>query len=239
MFITALFVLMNSSMMAQRSDVTMFSADSLEISALDFFLHDSLPYLVLLHEQGSSKGEFIPFIERFQKMDLNCLAVDLRNGGDSRYFSNETAKNMRQGGFRNTYSDVESDILAAIDYALGKTNNELILLGAGANGSLGMKIAREHADVDGVIAMSPGEYFRPMLSIEDTISGLEKPLLITCSAMEYPYMEVLVSGVPDEYKTIFKPEQDEGRHGTSALMPDYPASAEYWLAVLLYFSELK
>jgi hypothetical protein len=233
------FLLLAGSVAAQKSEVTFMSADSLRLSADNYFLHDTLPYLVMVHEQGSSKGEFYSIADRFMKMDLNCLAVDVRNGGDSRYFSNKTVKRMRKGDFGSYFTDVENDIKAAIHFAQERTSKDVYLLGAGANGSLCMKIAREEPLVRAVIAMSPGEFFRPALNIEDTISGLEKPLLVTATVLEFPYIEQMVSGVAEEYKTLFKPETAEGERGTSALLPDNPTSGEYWLALLLFFKELK
>lgn len=238
MFAVAL-VLLTASISQMREEVTFFSSDSLLVTADDYFLADTLPYLILVHEQGSSRGEFYYIADRFMKMDLNCLAVDVRNGGDSRYFSNETVKRMRQGNFGSGHADVENDIMAAIRFAGERTTGGIVLLGAGANGSLCLKIAREKPEVRAVIAMSPGEFFRPALNIQDTISGLEKPILVTATSMEYPYIDQMVSGIDEEYKTVFKPETAEGNRGSGALLPENSSSGEYWLALLLFFKELQ
>lgn len=223
----------------QRSTVSFFSSDSLLITADEFITADSFSYLILIHEQGSSRGEFIEIVDRFQKMNYNCLAVDVRNGGNSNFIPNETAKRARNNDKKNNSQAVEADIRAAIDYAYENSGQGVVLLGAGANGSLVLKTAKEQAVVDAAIALSPGEFFLPLFSIENTISGIQKPLLITASRTEYPYIEQIMSNVEEEYKTIFVPENSEGERGSAVLLPGNPSYTEYWLAILLFFKDLQ
>ncbi|MCA1747952.1 MAG: hypothetical protein LC655_09665, partial [Bacteroidales bacterium] len=115
------------------STVTFYSADSLLITADKHIINDSLPCMVLIHEQGSSRGEFNEIVDRFLKMNFNCLSVDVRNGGNSNFIPNETAKRARQEGVSKNREAVEADIRAAISYAYEKTGEKVILLGAGAN----------------------------------------------------------------------------------------------------------
>jgi len=219
--------------------ITYPSADSLLITADVYLTSDTLPYIVMIHEQGSSRGEFNRIIDRFQKMNFNVLSADVRNGGNTNFIANETAKRSRTGGYDKGVQHIEDDIHAAVKKARDLSGNQVILLGAGANGSLAMKTAREMDEVKAVIALSPGEYFRPSLNIEDTISGLEKPVLITSSRLEFPYMEQLASGIDEQYKTIFAPENTEGARGTRALLPENPSNGEYWLTLLLFFKDLQ
>ncbi len=222
-----------------RSTVTFYSADSLLITADEYILSDTLAYLVLIHEQGSSRGEFNEITDRFLKMNFNCLAVDIRNGGNSNFIPNETAKRAREEGFSKNREAVEADIKSAISYAHQKSGHKTVLLGAGVNGALVLKTAKEQDAVRAAISLSPGEFFLPMLSLQDTISGIQKPLLVTSSRMEFPYVEQLMSNVAEPYKTIFAPENSEGDRGTAALLSDNPSSSEYWLAILLFFKDLQ
>lgn len=222
-----------------KETVNFYSSDSLLITADEYVISDTLPYLVLFHEQGSSRGEFSEIIDRFQKMNFNCLAVDIRNGGNSNYIANQTARRSRSESRSRSIDAVSSDIEAAIGYATGKSSQNVILLGAGANGSLVLKAAMEQEQVKAAVALSPGEFFLPVFSTEETISGIRKPLLITSSRMEHPYMVQLLSNVEEEYKTIFVPETSDGERGSGALMPQNPSYSEYWLAILLFFKELQ
>ncbi len=223
----------------QKEIVTFQSADSLTLTADHYFLSDTLPYLILIHEQGSSRGEFETLAERFQKMDYNCLAVDIRNGGNANFISNETVRRFRQGDYSLGREDIEGDIRASVNYAFSISNQKVVLLGSGATGSLCLKITKEMDEVLGAIALSPGEFYRPSLIIEDTISGIQKPLFITATEPEFPYLEQMLSGVDDIYKTIFKSELSDGIRGTNALTAKNPSNGEYWLALLLFFKEFK
>jgi len=224
---------------AQKTVVSFQSPDSLEITADLYFLADSLPYLILLHEQGSSRGEFESLAERFQKMNYNCMAVDIRNGGNANFISNETVRRSRQGDYITGREEVEGDIRASVNYAFNISGKEVVLLGSGATGSLCMKISKEMDEVRGVVALSPGEFYAPFLSIQDTISNIQKPVFVGSTQTEYPYVERMISGIDEEYKTSFKPLEDEGMRGTSALLPENPSNGEYWLAILLFFKEFK
>ncbi len=223
----------------RKEIVTFQSADSLTLTADHYFLADTLPYLILIHEQGSSRGEFETLAERFQKMDYNCLAVDIRNGGNANFISNETVRRFRQGDFNIGREDIEADIRASVNYAFSISNQKVVLLGSGATGSLCLKISKEMEEIRGAIAFSPGEFYRPTLIIEDTIAGIQKPLFVSSTEPELPYLEQMLSGVDDNYKTIFKPESSGGIRGASALESKNPSNAEYWMALLLFFKELK
>lgn len=222
-----------------KNTVYLYSTDSLLITADEYVTSDTLPYLVLLHEQGSSRGEYITILQRFQKMNFNCLVPDLRNGGNAGYLANETAKRSRNRKYKNKAKDIEGDIRAAVDYASMKSGDKVILVGAGANGSLAIKAAKEIDSVKAVIALSPGEFFRSEFSVEDTIAGIEKPVLVLSSKMEHPYMEQLLSGVDERYRELYSPEDHEGRRGTGSLTDNNPSQSEYWLSILLFFKELQ
>ena len=129
-------------------------------------------------------------------------------------------------------------MLAAIEYAFYKSDKGVILFGSGANGSLSLKLAKESNLVIAVVALRPGEYFLPNLSIQDTIATLQKPVFITSSLTEYPYIEQLVSGMDAQYVTLFKPELGEGGRGTASLTSENEQNSEYWLALLLFFKDL-
>lgn len=228
-----------NSVINAQEEISIFSADSLELTANQYFLSDTLPYLLLLHEQGSSRGEFEALADRFQKMNYNCLAVDVRNGGSANFISNETVRRVRHGDYIIGREEVEDDIRAAIDYAITASGKEVVLLGSGATGSLCLKLAKEMDEIMGVVAFSPGEFYAPFLSIQDTISGMQKPVFVASTQLEHPYVEQMLSGIDEEFKTSFKPEGGEGLRGTNALKPDNPTNGEYWLALLLFFKEFK
>jgi hypothetical protein len=164
--------------------------------------------------------------------------VDLRNGGNKNFVSNETVKRCRQKRCPVTITGIESDMVSAIEYAFGRSELPVILLGSGANGSLSLKVASENDNVRAVVALSPGEYFLPHINIQDTISGIKKPVFITSSLSEHSYVSELASGIDEDYITLFEPQLGEGSRGTGALSLSNKTNSEYWLALLLFFKDL-
>jgi pimeloyl-ACP methyl ester carboxylesterase len=214
------------------------SADGLKITADEYIVAPGRPYILLFHEQGSSRGEFQTIARRLCKLEYNCLAVDLRNGGNNSRVSNETARRCRNSRCPTGVNDLGEDVKAAIDYTWGKSELPVILFGSGANGSLSLKMAVENEHVRAVVALSPGEYFLPGLKIQDTIAGLSKPVFITASKAELPYVSELASGMNEEFLTLVAPEQGEGHRGSESLSETYDDNTEYWVTLMLFFRDL-
>jgi len=231
-------LLLSSFNVVRVSTTTFASTDGLEITADQYFVSDTLPYILLFHEQESSRGEFKTIAQRLCKMDYNCLAIDIRNGGNNNNVSNETAKRCRESKCARGINDVERDMQAAIDYVQSVSNKPVVLLGSGANGSLCLKIAGENEQVKAVLALSPGEYFLPNLNIEEAITNLDIPAFITSSKPEFPYVTQLSSGISEEHLTLFEPQMGEGGRGSMALTEENEYSSEYWLALILFFKDL-
>lgn len=192
------------------------------------------PYLLMFHQENSSRGEFREIGPRLAKMGFNCLAVDLRSGGEINYVINETAQNADSAGVKAGLADCLLDIRGAIRYALEKSAQPVILLGSSFSASLVLLEGKSNPDVQAVLAFSPGEFFRPAISVKDSLSGFDKPAFIAASGMEYPYVEELVQNIPDSVKRLYTPGNNEGVHGAAALWDTNPQYREYWLAVILF-----
>jgi len=218
--------------------ITFTAADSLEITADEYMVDPEYPYILLFHEQGSSRGEFNTIARRLCKLDYNCLAVDLRNGGNNSHVSNETARRCRENRCHTGIEELGLDVEAAIQYIRGKSELPVILFGSGANGSLSLKIAAENENVRAAVALSPGEYFMPSLKIQDRIKDLKKPVFITASKAEIPYITELASDLDEEYLTLFEPRRGEGNRGSESLSEKYDENTEYWVALILFFRDL-
>jgi dienelactone hydrolase len=214
------------------------AADGLEITADEYIVEPDYPYILLFHEQGSSRGEFSTIARRLCKMNYNCLAVDLRNGGNDNFVSNETVKQLRGEHFETGIGNLELDVKAAINYAYLKSRLPVLLLGSGANGSLSLKVGMSNEHVKAVIALSPGEYFMPEIKIQDILAQLKKPVFITSSKAEFPYVSELASNIEKDYLTLFEPRQGAGDRGTRSLSETYEQNTEYWIALVLFFKDL-
>lgn len=220
-----------------KEKVTFTAEDGLEITADKYLVNEEYPYILLFHQAGSSRGEFNKIAERFQKLRYNCLAVDLRSGDNSNFVKNETAQKAREQNTRVKYLDAAKDILAAIDYAYGLNPKEVILLGSSYSASLAMLEGKDHPYVKAVIAFSPGEYFGDDLRMEKTLDSYSKPLFVAVTEREEPYVRQMMSNVPVDGYTLFRPV-NPGVHGARALWEDNPSKDEYWLALLLFINNL-
>ena len=107
-------------------------------------------------------------------MGYNCLAVDLRSGGGVNFVQNETANLAKEKGFATTYLDAEKDMLAAIDYAWGKSHKPMILFGSSYSASLALRIAKGNSKVSiRLLHLVPANIFNLTWLLKDQINGFE------------------------------------------------------------------
>ena len=222
-----------------QEKVNFFAADSLKITA-DLYLKDySYPFILLFHQFDGSRGEFKEIAYRLLKLNYNCLAVDLRVGEKINYIQNETAERANAKGLPNNFIDAKKDIEAAIKYVSKFNRSSVILLGSSFSASLCLITAKENNTVKAVIAFSPGEFLRPEIDVKESITGLNKPVFVSSTELEYQYILKLMSGISDEYKTIYKPKSGNGVHGAKALWKSSESSDECWLELLLFFKRIR
>jgi predicted alpha/beta hydrolase len=227
-----------SSTSAGKETVQLEAADGLELTADVYITQEQDPYIVLLHAQGSSRGEYQTIARKLGNMDYNCLAIDLRNGGNDNAVSNESAKRCREQRCPTGVDHLEKDLLAAIAYAQEQSGQPVILFGNSANASLALKVGMENEHVRAVVAFSPGEYFLPEINMQESLAAMKKPTFVTASKPEISYVRELVSKIDVGYVTVFDPEMGDGKRGTEALRSHNPNNSEYWLALTLFFKDL-
>lgn len=227
------------SIFSNSQDIVTFKAkDGLDITANEYEMEAGLPYIVLFHQAGSSKGEYKEIAIKLLKLGYNCLAVDLRSGDNSNFVQNETASLAKQKGLPTAYLDAEQDMQAAIEWAYNKSNKPVIIFGSSYSASLCLKIAKNNPKIKAVIAFSPGEYFLPKFKIADQLKGYLKQTFVASSKTEFKYVEEMFAEVPAEQKTLFQPLDGNGEHGAKALWNDNPSNNEYWLALFLFFQSV-
>ena len=224
----------------KAQDIVSFKAsDSLEVVAHLYEIDESYPYIILLHQGNYSKGEYKEIAISLLKLQYNCLAVDLRYGGTVNSIPNQTSENAKNSNvFRSMY-DSRLDIEAAIDYVYKKSQKEIILFGSSYSSTLALKIGKNSPKIKAIIAYSPGEFFRNHFLIHDELENIEKPIYVAGTQLEYPYLERLCELAPKSKKTIFQPQNDDGKHGAKALWKTDDVSKEYWLSLLMFINSLK
>jgi pimeloyl-ACP methyl ester carboxylesterase len=171
-------------------------------------------------------------------MNYNCLAVDLRSGGKYEFTENETAKRARNKGLNTSLSDSEADILASMKYIRSLSKKQFLLLGSSSSASLCLKLAINNPDVKGIMAFSPGEFFRPALDISECLHDLDKSVFATGSGAEIPYIIDMFHGVESQLLSIYKPISVHEKRGVSILLDTTTIGKEYWLALLIYIKSL-
>lgn len=239
-FLTVLLIILFTSFKIIRKKLVQFNAeDEITVTANHYFSKKSSPYILLFHQEGSSRGEYDSIAERFVKMGYNCLSVDLRSGLKFGFVENETAKSLQVKGKSAEGLESLMDIKAAIDYIWNLSGQNMILLGSASSASLVLIEGKTNEHVKAVIAFSPGEYFRPALDMKSFLTAYPKSVFVGCSDQEFNYIQDMFSGMDSNNKIIFRPTFGPGARGTAALLRENPTRDEYWLSLLIYFKSIR
>ncbi len=220
------------SSFAQKT-ITFQAKDGLAVTADWYYIDPNATTIILCHQAGYSRGEYLQTSRRFNKLGYNVIAIDLRSGDRVCSINNETAKAAKAAKKPSDYIDAEQDIVAAIDYVYKQLNKNVILLGSSYSASLVLKIAKENDKVDAAVAFSPGEYFGSSLSVQKAIAGLNKPVFVASSKSEAPNVTSLIKDVTSKNKSQFVPSH-EGAHGSKCLWSVSEGNQEYWLALMFF-----
>jgi pimeloyl-ACP methyl ester carboxylesterase len=223
---------------AQKT-ITFPSLDGLTITADFYESKKTDPYIVLFHQARFSRGEYKETADKLLKLGYNCLAVDLRSGGEVNFVKNETAGAAQLKGLPTEYLDAKQDMQAAIDFAYKQSKKPVVIFGSSYSASLSLLLAKENNNINAVIVFSPGEYFNKENMIRDTIQGLSKPIFASSSSTEFPYMKELLSKVDQNNLTLFSPSKGKGDHGSKVLWGSNPDNSEYWLSLMMFFNQIK
>lgn len=228
------FLISNSN--AQPEKVHFSSRDGIRITADYYRIHaDTVPLIILFHQAGWSRGEYIEIAPRLNQLGFNCLAVDLRSGKTVNNIDNETFLEAKKKMKETNYLAAEPDIIAAVDYGLNIAEGKIFLWGSSYSASLVLKTATQYQDqLQAVLAFSPGEYFRsfgrPSNFISASVSELRIAAFLTCANREREKCEIIYDSIPSTSKVFFVPETS-GNHGSSALWNIHFDSKAYWKAV--------
>ena len=97
---------------------------------------------------------------------------------------------------------------------------------------------QDAAFADGVLAFSPGEYFRGKPPVKANAAKIAVPVFITAAKNETGQWKAIFEAIPQTTpKTGFVPK-GQGVHGSSALIPNRSANeGEYWAAVETFLRE--
>lgn len=220
-----------------QKKITFQSKDGLVITADQYIENDTLPYIILCHQANYSRGEYNETALKFNKLGYNCLAIDLRSGGEVNGVKNETYAAAVANGKGTSYLDAQQDIVAAINFLDVITDKQVILLGSSYSASLVMRVAVDNSKVKALLLFSPSDCFGGKVNFKESIKALDKPMFITSAKEESSDVLDLTKITASKNKTQFTPK-GKGTHGAKVLWNsnvDYP---EYWMAIVMFLKDL-
>lgn len=237
-FLIAVLVLAHSTPLRASETITLKAGDGLEVSADVYRTHAdaAAPWIVLAHQAGASRGEYLTIAPRLNALGFNAVALDLRSGRSFANVANETAKRAAALGKGTAYLDALPDIRAGIAWARTQTSGPVLLLGSSYSAALSLVLAGSGTKlVDGVLAFSPGEYLKGQ-SVAKPAAKIKVPALIVTPPGEANRIAPFKRVIPAKLLTSFVPKTG-GRHGASSLIPARTANAEaHWSVVARFLA---
>lgn len=214
--------------------------DGLTINGNLYEIDKSKLIILLTHQAGYNRIEYADIAPKLNELGYNCLAIDLRSGGNFGGKPNNTNQRAIEKKLKPEMIDAQQDIAAAIDYLNKKYNQKIILWGSSFSSSLALLEGANNHKVKAIIGFSPGNYFgNAAPSLATVFSKIEKPFLVTSSKQEATTLSALIG------KSELKTNQQQfiptstGFHGSRALWTGQKGAEEYWEAVTQFLSQLK
>lgn len=205
----------------------------------------SQPMILLFHQAHSNRYEYSSIAPHLEALGFSCLATDQRFGGTMFGEDNETdAHTSKAAAQSRNVAGYEADLEAALAWAHAKDpQRKVILWGSSYSASLVFVIAARHpAEVAGVLAFSPGEYFEehPTL-IEDAAKKVRVPVFITSenSADAVANATKIFGAVASTHKVHYSAKY--AVHGSSTLIENRnpKGAAVTWQVVMKFLTQFE
>ena len=224
----------------QPKKVEFNTSDGLTINGNLYEIGQNKPTILLCHQAGYNRFEYADIAPKLNEMGYNCLAIDLRSGGDFAGKPNNSAKRAKENGIKNEMVDAQQDIKAAITFLNKKYKRKIIVWGSSYSASLALLEGVSNDKVEAIIAFSPGDYFGDAaLSIGVAFAKADKPLFVTSSKEEAATLTSLIGNLrANDNVNQFIPET-EGFHGSRALWTGQKGADEYWNALIYFLNKVK
>lgn len=192
-------------------ETVILRSDGAQVFAYLFKTKAPKGLILLFHQAGSSAQEYSPIVPKLNALGWDCLAVDLRSGGDM-YGQNRTFEALgRSAGYMDAYKDMVS----AADYARKLGYKQIVAWGSSYSASLAAKLAVDRPFISKVLAFSPGEYMDDPTIVRRWFSQVKVPVLAVWADGEEASVRALLEGTKAEVVG-----DGAYAHGSSALRPD-------------------
>ncbi len=216
------------------------AADGLLISGNLYEGKPGQAVVLLCHQAGYNRMEYLDIAPQLVEMGYTCLAIDQRSGGDFAGASNATVTEANKRELKPTMWDASADIKAAIDFLHQKYQQKIILWGSSYSASLVLHEAAGNEQVKAIIAFSPGDYFGEAApSLSKIFPNLQQAFWISSSQQEASGLATLLEGASlKENQQQFIP-QSKGFHGSRVLWGGQEGAEEYWASLQAFLNQLK
>ena len=220
-------------------EVQFKAKDGLLISGNLYEIDPAKPVILLCHQAGYNKEEYIDIAPRLNALGFNCLSIDQRSGGKFAEKENETNTRAKEQKLDVSMFAARADMKAAIDYLHKKYNQEVIVWGSSYSSSLALIEGQKNTKVKAILAFSPGDYFgKETPSLSTIFDDIDKPYFVTSSKGEAVALtELIGKSQREENQHQFIPTSD-GYHGSKAVWIGQKGGEEYWKVVVSFLNEL-
>lgn len=216
--------------------VTLTAPDGAKVFGTYYPAQNARATILLFHQAGSSKDEYVAIAPQLQRAGFAALAIDQRVGGPL-YGPNQTMAGYKG---KTDYLGALPDLEAALGWAKAK-GVPVILWGSSYSASLVFLVAASaKKDVAAVIAFSPGEYFSDKTMVEKAAAKVTVPVFVTSATdpEEEQEAKAILSATASTDRQQFIPKT--GIHGSSTLnAAKNPGGADdNWQAVLAFLKRV-
>jgi dienelactone hydrolase len=225
--------------------VTLTAPDGVVVYGTYYPASNARALILLFHQAGSSKDEYVSIAPQLQRAGYAALAIDQRVGG-ALYGKNQTMAgySQRNGGKAEDYLGALPDLEAALAWAKDKAQGKPILLwGSSYSASLVFLVAASKSaegSVKGVLAFSPGEYFGDKKMVENAAAKVTVPVFVTSANTleEEQEAKAILSATKSTDRQQLIPKA--GVHGSSTLIAakNPGGSDDNWQAVLAFLKRV-
>lgn len=239
LIITCLTCIYSGNLFADTIDFN--SLDEVNITADTYYINEkpNTPVIVLFHQAGWSRGEYVEIAPKLNQLGYNCIAVDLRSGKSINDIENLTAKHAKELNKKTRYIDALPDILSSLQYINDQfPESKIIAWGSSYSAALVLHVAGTYPNlVDGALSFAPGEYFgkqgKSSAWVQETATTINIPVFITSARNEEKNWTDIYNSIQSTKKVSFIPST-KGNHGSRALWESFSDSEDYWEAVIAF-----
>ncbi len=218
------------------------TTDDLTMKADLYLIKDSTaPFIMLFHQAGWSRGEYLEIAPELNKLGFNCIAVDQRSGEEINDVKNSTYADAVKKRKGTEYENAYPDLQTTLNYVKTTYHPTTILAwGSSYSSALVLVLGSENpGDIDGIVSFSPGEYFTINgKTVTEHSKTINCPVFITSAKNEESDWKGVFEVIPAKDKVSFLPK-GEGKHGSRALWKKQEGNEEYWEAIKKFLEQFK